>query len=219
MAENNVKSVEEQRKELISQYNKENAGVSELIDETVDEKFVKATKEDWEVAVKAFQTRTFIIADSRNAVRVAKFLKTWNEKFAAWEKDQWIGVVKFDKFINDFLKEFEKREQDLVIDYGCLGFLYTLMMKPCGVGLASAKKMQSIDEEYNKILNTISDLKEDTDKQQLEIKKKQEVWAAACAGFKLRYLTDEEREKWEQTTVLGDESRLEGTVISADKTE
>ena len=45
MAENNVKSVEEQRKELISQYNKENAGVSELIDATVDEQFVKANKE------------------------------------------------------------------------------------------------------------------------------------------------------------------------------
>ena len=218
MAENNVKSVEEQRKELISQYNKENAGVSELIDETVDDEFVKNTKEDWENAVKTFQTRTFTIADSRNAVRVAKFLKTWNEKFAAWEKDQWIGVVKFDKFVNDFLKEFEKKEQDLVIDYGCLGCLYTLMMKPCG-GLASAKKMQSIDEEYNKILETIDDLKKDTDKQQLEIKKKQEVWAAACAGFKLRYLTEEEREKWEQTTVLADDSQLEGTVISADKTE
>ena len=93
------------------------------------------------------------------------------------------------------------------------------MMKPCGLGLASAKKMQSIDEEYNKILNTIGDLKGDTDKQQFEIKKKQEVWAAACAGFKLRYLTDEEREKWEQTAVLGDESRLEGTVIPAGKTE
>lgn len=219
MAENNVKSVEEQRKELISQYNKENAGVSELIDETVDEEFVKKTKEDWETAVKLFQSRTFVIADSHNAVRVAKFLKTWNEKFAAWEKDQWIGVVKFDKFVNDFLKEFEKKEQDFVIDYGCLGFLYTLMMKPCGVGLASAKKMQSIDEEYNKILETIDDLKKDTDKQQLDIKKKQEVWAAACAGFKLRYLTEEEREKWEQTAVLADDSQLESTVISADKTE
>lgn len=192
------KKLEAQRKELIEQYNKENLGVSVLANEPATQEDIDNAKAAFEAAQGAFNKRVYTIADTANAERVANFLKNWNEKYATWEKDQWVGVVRFNSYITDFLNEYSKSAQDLIIDYGALCYLDTLMMRPFGVGLAAAKEMEAMDEEYNKILETIDDAKRASDNEQLEIKKLQEVWAAACAGFKLHYLTEEERVEYEQ---------------------
>jgi len=166
--------VAKQRAELIEQYNKENLGESYLENEPASEDDLNTAKAKFEAAQEAFNKRTYTIADKPNALRVATFLKEWNEKYATWEKDQWVGVVKFNNFINDFLVEFAKIEQDLVIDYGALMYLDTLMMRPFGVGLQSAQEMEKMDEEYTKILETVDDLKNSAVEDQRSIKKIQE---------------------------------------------
>lgn len=192
--ENNLTEDEKkvaERVSLINQYNKENEGQSYLDFEPATEEDMDKAKTDFEAAQKALNTKTFVIADKANAKRVAEFLKNWNEKYAAWEKDQWVGVVKFNNYITDFLDQFAKEDQDLIVDLGALLYLDTLMMKPFGIGLAAAKEMEAIDDEYNKILEVVDDYKKKADEESQAIRKKQEVWAAACAGFRLHFVTDD----------------------------
>lgn len=198
-----------ERAQLIEQYNKENAGVSRLENEPATEDDVNAAKKAYEDAQTAFNSQTYVIADKPNALRVAKFLKNWNEKYAVWEKDQWVGVVKFDSLIADYIGKLEAEETDLVVDYNTLIYLDVLMMRPAGRGLESAEEMESMNEEYNKILECVDDRKNEVFEQQRKIRQLQDVWGAATCGFKIHYLTEDEIAEYEQSTVLGVEGESE----------
>ena len=198
-----------ERAQLIEQYNKENAGVSRLENEPATEDDVNAAKKAYEDAQTAFNSQTYVIADKPNALRVAKFLKNWNEKYAVWEKDQWVGVVKFDSLIADYIGKLETEETDLVVDYNTLIYLDVLMMRPAGKGLESAKEMESMNEEYNKILECVDDRKNEVFEQQRKIRQLQDVWGPATCGFKIHYLTEDEMAEYEQSTVLGAEGETE----------
>ena len=69
------------RLEMIKTYNEQNKGNSWIENEKPTEEEVKAIAQEYKEKVEAFNAIKFIIADEANALRVAKFLKKWNEDF------------------------------------------------------------------------------------------------------------------------------------------
>ena len=87
------------RLEMIKTYNEQNKGNSWIEDEKPTEEEVKAIAQEYKEKVEAFNAIKFTIADEANALRVAKFLKKWNEDSVCWENEGWRGAIFFDAII------------------------------------------------------------------------------------------------------------------------
>jgi hypothetical protein len=170
------------RLDLIENYNKKD-GETKILLKNVEQADVDAAKVEFEERVKALQAKTYLIADKDNAERVAKFLQHFNNVDAQWSKNLWIGIIQFDKYITDFLTKFGEVPCDLVFDYGPLSFMYTIMMEPRGTGLESAKYMESINEEYSKILEVIGQHVDWIQTEQKHCQNLQDVWSLRSQGF------------------------------------
>lgn len=186
-----LKMKPEERKQLIAEYNKNNAGICEIedIEGLLSEDYVNETKKDFEDVVKEANGLTYTIADKEKALETAKFLKSWNAEKNEWHRAYWKGVIKFDEFITEQIKELEEdKEKSLVFDYNALIFLYQTMMQPSGVGLEAAKAMEAIDDQYNSVLNTIGSYVDKLSLYDKKAKLFQERWGLACNGFKMNVL-------------------------------
>ena len=141
---------ENQRLSIIAQFNQENAGRF-WIDATkspTDEDIAKA-KADFENATKALKEKSdYFIADKDNALRVAKFLKDFNDN-ALWTGRTFVGIINFSSEMNDFIEDCEKNgPKDLVLTYGPMQYAFLIMENYGGIGLESAKRMAEIWDEY-----------------------------------------------------------------------
>jgi len=108
-------------------------------------------KKEFEDYLEENKNKMYKIASHEDglALNTAKFLKNWNEKFNAWEKGSWRGIIHFDKVISKIIEELEAdSSKDLEIDYSSLIFLYQSMYEPKGMGLESARNM-AVFENYN----------------------------------------------------------------------
>lgn len=177
---------DEQRKLIIDEYNKSKVDSYIEYEKPTPEE-VKEIADYYTEEVTKFNAKKFTIADKNNALRVAKFLEKWNENDAQWEGEGWKGTIYFDVIIKDFIEKFKMEEQDFVIDYPTLTYLYTFMRNHHGVGLKGAMRFNKIADEYNKILDTVGEAFETHNKEGEEIKKLQDRWQAYENGFKLKY--------------------------------
>ena len=108
-------------------------------------------KKEFEDYLEENKNKMYKIASHEDglALNTARFLKNWNEKFNAWEKGSWRGIIHFDKVISKIIEELEAdNKKDLEIDYSSLIFLYQSMYEPKGMGLESARNM-AVFENYN----------------------------------------------------------------------
>ena len=146
---------EKQRAALIKEYNQNNS-TSKIIEDVIptQDDIIQYQKE-FEDAYQSLTEKTYCIADKESSLRVAKFLKDWNTNKVQWRKDLWKGVIKFNEVITNIISDLENEPKDLIIDYAALSYLYMTMMEPTGIGLESAKEMESIDAEYSAILEAI----------------------------------------------------------------
>ena len=177
---------DEQRKLIIDEYNKSHPE-SYIEYEKPTKEEVKGVADYYTEEVTKFNAKKFTIADKNNALRVARFLEKWNENDVQWEGEGWKGAVYFDIIVKDFIDKFKLEEQDFVIDYGTLTYLYGYMRNYRGVGLKGAMRFSKTAEEYNKILDVVGSEFEKHTKEGEEIKKLQDRWQAYENGFKLKY--------------------------------
>ena len=174
---------DEERDAIILEYNKQNLGQTKILREKPTEEFVAQTKKDFDDKNTELMGMRFIIADKENALRVATFLKKWNEYDAYWERDLWQGTIFFDKIISDFVKKWPTEQKALEIDYGTLTYLYLSMMNVKGYGLKAAKHRQEIEEQYSKILDVVNKHIEDWKIIGTELRFLQDRWNMADCGF------------------------------------
>lgn len=179
---------EKQRAALIKEYNQNNS-TSKIIEDVIptQDDIIQYQKE-FEDAYQSLTERTYCIADKESSLRVAKFLKDWNTNKVQWRKDLWKGVIKFNEVITNIISDLENEPKDLIIDYAALSYLYMTMMEPTGIGLESAKEMESIDAEYSAILEAIGTNIDMFEQYRQYIDLLQRRWGFACQGFKLDIL-------------------------------
>ena len=183
------------RLEMIKTYNEQNKGNSWIEDEKPTEEEVKAIAQEYKEKVEAFNAIKFTIADEANALRVAKFLKKWNEDSVCWENEGWRGAIFFDAIIKNFIEECEKEAKPLVVDWQTLTYLFMFMRNIKGVGLKGAIKFAAIAEEYNKLLDVIGDEFTKHEEGGKKLQLLQDRWAAYEHGFKLHYCEEELRQQ------------------------
>lgn len=183
-----LKISDEDRLKLIKEFNEQNKGRAFIYDE-------KPTQEEKDAAIQEFVKANddyahmeFTIADAANSLRVAKFLKNWNENDAVWEKDMWQGTIMFDAIIKDFIERREKDETlALVVNYGALSYLYIALGSVRGVGLKAAIRQQKINEEYDKIFSVVADCVEDFKAKAKEVDKLKQIAQFYTNGYKVHF--------------------------------
>lgn len=183
-----LKISDEDRLKLIKEFNEQNKGRAFIDDEKPTQEEKDAVVQDFVKANDDYAHMEFTIADAANSLRVAKFLKNWNEHDAVWEKDMWQGTIMFDAIIKDFI---ERREKDdtlaFVVNYGALSYLYIALGNVRGVGLAAALRQQKINEEYDKIFSVVADCVEDFKAKAKEVEKLQQIAQFYTNGYKVHF--------------------------------
>lgn len=143
-------------------------------------------KGEFETQVEAFRNITFNIVEKEelNILDAAKFLLDYNANKVTWSKDLWQGIIKFNEFIKDQIKQIENNGQkDIQFTYQPLEYIYFVLSNPSGIGLASALEFEEnigiFAEIYDQLENQVL-----TSRQMLqEIELAQQHWAAAEQGF------------------------------------
>lgn len=159
---NEVEMFAAERAKYIRDFNLNNAGKMRIEpDKVPTEDDVKNAKEEYEARVKALQEKKdYFIADKENALRVAKFLKTYNET-NIWvgtpTQPLFVGVLNFHEYITKFIEECEKEPKDLVMEYAPMQFCFIAMSNYCGVGLEGANHMAEIWDEFVPIYDALRD--------------------------------------------------------------
>lgn len=177
---------DDQRLVIITDFNKKNEGIAEIVEERPDQAFIDQAKKDFEDYQNEYVNLTYALCKGDKALEYAKWLKEWNAEHAVAPQNYWIGVLRFDEEITKRIADLEKNEPDVFeMDYGMLTYLYQMMMGPVSIGLEGARWMLENQETYNAILNKLG---EHVDMIEL-IKKKIGVlqirWSMACQGFKM----------------------------------
>lgn len=177
-----------ERAKYIRDFNLNNAGKMRIEpDKVPTEDDVKNAKEEYEARVKALQEKKdYFIADKENALRVAKFLKTYNET-NIWvgtpAQPLFVGVLNFHDYITKFIEECEKEPKELVMEYGPMQFCFVSFQNYCGTGIEGANRMAEIWEEFIAIYDVLRDNIEYYKKEVDKCNELNDRWALMSQGF------------------------------------
>lgn len=202
MAKKNTKAVAEaaekqaaQRLAAIREFNMNNAGDLWIDPDRVPtEDEVNEAKKDFEERTIALRDKKdYLIADSTNALRVAKFMKNFIEN-AFWTQRYFVGVINFSEYINGFITECEKEAKDLVLEYGPMQFAYLMFENYAGKGIEDAKKMAEMWDEYIPIYDTLRTHVEWYNNEVKECERLKQRWGMLAQGYYLVLLNPENDE-------------------------
>ena len=202
MAKKNTKAVAEaaekqaaQRLAAIREFNMNNAGDLWIDPDRVPtEDEVNEAKKDFEERTIALRDKKdYLIADSTNALRVAKFMKNFIEN-AFWTQRYFVGVINFSEYINGFIAECEKEAKDLVLEYGPMQFAYLMFENYAGKGIEDAKKMAEMWDEYIPIYDTLRTHVEWYNNEVKECERLKQRWGMLAQGYYLVLLNPENEE-------------------------
>ena len=177
-----------ERAKYIQSYNLNNAGKMRIEpDKTPTEDDIKNAKEEYENRVKALQEKKdYFIADKENALRVANFLKTYNET-NIWvgtpAQPLFVGVLNFHDYITKFIEECEKEPKDLIMEYGPMQFCFVSFQNYCGKGIEGANHMAEIWDEFIAIYDVLRDNVEYYNKEVEKCNELNDRWALMSQGF------------------------------------
>lgn len=204
---------EEERRKLIAEFNTNNMGKYWIDPErTPTDEDVKNAKSAFENKTKELQEKKdYLIADKPNALRVAKFLREFN-KNSFWEGRMFVGVLRFDDQIAQFINEFKEDDPvDLILDFGAVQYIFLVMDKYKGQGIEAARHMGEIWDEYVPIYDRLHELVDWYNEENNKCKDLQMVWGMMEQGYYMHVMTDTEVDPAEDngTIVPGDLTKEE----------
>ena len=191
---NETTNVSVERAKAIGEFNVQNMGRLWIDPEKVP------TDEDIENAKKEFEDRTkalqdkedYLIADKQNALRVAKFMKDFNDN-SHWTNRMFVGVLRFSELMDNFIKDFDENNPvDLVLEYQPTQYAYLLFKDYGGVGIKDATHMAEIWDEYLPIFEVLYEHMEWYKKEMDMCNKLRDRWAMFEQGYYLYILEDSE---------------------------
>lgn len=203
-----------ERAKYIRDFNLNNAGKMRIEpDKVPTEDDIKNAKEEYEARVKKLQEKKdYFIADKTNALRVANFLKTYNET-NIWvgtpSQPLFVGVLNFHEYITKFIEECEKEPKDLVMEYGPMQFCFVSFNNYCGQGLQGANHMAEIWDEFIAIYDVLRDNVELYKSEVDACNTLNDRWALMSQGFYAVILDVDESQAVEDAPAEAEESKEE----------
>ena len=207
--------LEEERRKAIAEFNVQNMGKYWIDpDKVPTSEDIENVKKEFEERTKALQEKKdYIVADKNNALRVAKFMKDFNDN-SLWSQRMFVGVLNFSALMNDFIEGFDENNPvDLILEYAPVQYAFLLFENYGGIGIDSARHMAEIWDEYLPIYETLHELVDWYKKEADTCDKLKEKWAMFEQGYYLHVLDDTETDPREQ------EQPAEETTDSETKSE
>ena len=203
------------RRNLVNNYNKAYTDRKMLYREPKQEE-IDALRDRMLKIKEDRNAMTYLIADAANAHRVVDFLLDYNTNRVFWGKDMWKGIVEFDKVLKTW-KELNENNTDVEfrLDFAAMFYCYTVLNNPAGAGLESALYMESIEEEFNAIVDVLNGYVDDFNKEQEKFKLLNDVYETMQQGYMIVLNDDEESNNVVDEVPEGlEEATLEDTVNS-----
>ena len=192
--------LEEERRKAIAEFNVQNMGKYWIDpDKVPTSEDIENVKKEFEERTKALQEKKdYIVADKNNALRVAKFMKEFNDN-SLWSQRMFVGVLNFSALMNDFIEGFDENNPvDLILEYAPVQYAFLLFENYGGIGIDSARHMAEIWDEYLPIYETLHELVDWYKKEADTCDKLKEKWAMFEQGYYLYVLDDTETDPREQ---------------------
>lgn len=192
--------LEEERRKAIAEFNVQNMGKYWIDpDKVPTSEDIENVKKEFEERTKALQEKKdYIVADKNNALRVAKFMKDFNDN-SLWSQRMFVGVLNFSALMNDFIEGFDENNPvDLILEYAPVQYAFLLFENYGGIGIDSARHMAEIWDEYLPIYETLHELVDWYKKEADTCDKLKEKWAMFEQGYYLHVLDDTETDPREQ---------------------
>ena len=215
-AVNQTAKLEEERRKAIAEFNVQNMGKFWIDpDKVPTDEDIENVKKEFEERTKALQEKKdYLVADKSNALRVAKFMKEFNDN-SVWSQRMFVGVLNFSALMNDFIENFdENNPKDLIMEYAPMQYAFLLFENYGGVGIDSARHMAEIWDEYLPIYETLHELvdwyKNEADKCD-ELKEK---WAMFEQGYYLHILEGTEEDPRDEKNSADEQSTTETKEVS-----
>ena len=206
--------LEEERRKAIAEFNVQNMGKYWIDpDKVPTSEDIENVKKEFEERTKALQEKKdYLVADKNNALRVAKFMKDFNDN-SLWSQRMFVGVLNFSALMNDFIEGFdEKNPVDLILEYAPVQYAFLLFENYGGIGIDSARHMAEIWDEYLPIYETLHELVDWYKKEADACDALKEKWAMFEQGYYLVIMEDTE-------TGPEDIKQDEGTIVPGDLTQ
>lgn len=176
---------EAERRKVISEFNVNNMGKFWIDpDKTPTEDDINRAKADFEAAANALKERKdYVIADKDNALRVAKFMKEFNDN-SFWTQRMFVGVLNFSDLLNEFIKNFDENNQkELSLEYSPVQYAFILFENYAGFGYEAAKHMAEIWDEYLPIYERLHELVDEYKAETQKIEDLKDRWAMMSQGY------------------------------------
>lgn len=186
--------LEEERRKAIAEFNVQNMGKYWIDpDKVPTSEDIENVKKEFEERTKALQEKKdYLVADKNNALRVAKFMKDFNDN-SLWSQRMFVGVLNFSALMNDFIEGFDENNPvDLVLEYAPVQYAFILFENYGGIGIDSARHMAEIWDEYLPIYETLHELVDWYKKEAGTCDELKEKWAMFEQGYYLHVLEDTE---------------------------
>ena len=183
---------EDERRKAIAEFNVQNMGKYWIDpDKVPTNEDIESVKKEFEERTKALQEKKdYLIADKNNALRVAKFMKDFNDN-SVWSQRMFVGVINFSALMKDFIDGFDENNPvDLVLEYAPTQYAFLLFENYGGIGIESAKHMAEIWEEYLPIYETLHELMDWYKKESDACDELKEKWGMFEQGYYLNILKD-----------------------------
>ena len=192
--------LEEERRKAIAEFNVQNMGKYWIDpDKVPTSEDIENVKKEFEERTKALQEKKdYLVADKNNALRVAKFMKDFNDN-SLWSQRMFVGVLNFSALMNDFIEGFdEKNPVDLILEYAPVQYAFLLFENYGGIGIDSARHMAEIWDEYLPIYETLHELVDLYKKEADACDELKEKWAMFEQGYYLHVLENTETDPREK---------------------
>lgn len=203
--------LEEERRKAIAEFNVQNMGKYWIDpDKVPTSEDIENVKKEFEERTKALQEKKdYIVADKNNALRVAKFMKDFNDN-SLWSQRMFVGVLNFSALMNDFIEGFDENNPvDLILEYAPVQYAFLLFENYGGIGIDSARHMAEIWDEYLPIYETLHELVDWYKKEAGACDELKEKWAMFEQGYYLHVLDDTETDPREQEQPAEEKTDIE----------
>lgn len=192
---------EAERRKVISEFNVNNMGKFWIDpDKTPTEDDINQAKADFEEAANALKDRKdYVIADKDNALRIAKFMKEFNDN-SFWTQRMFVGVLNFSDLLNEFIKNFDENDpKDLSLEYSPVQYAFILFENYAGFGYDAAKHMAEIWDEYLPIYERLHELVDEYKAETQKIEDLKDRWAMMSQGYYAYIMNGSEKDPVENS--------------------
>lgn len=208
--------LEDERRKAIAEFNVQNMGKFWIDpDKVPTDEDIENVKKEFEERTKALQEKKdYLVADKSNALRVAKFMKDFNDN-SVWSQRMFVGVLNFSALMNDFIENFdENNPKDLIMEYAPMQYAFLLFENYGGVGIDSARHMAEIWDEYLPIYETLHELVDWYKKEADKCDELKEKWAMFEQGYYLHILEGTEEDPRDEKNSVDEQSTSETKEVS-----